>query len=128
MVRRRAPARGARGHGPPGRPLPPVATATLEVGMFERFTNRARRVVVYAQEECVLLRHDHIGTEHLLLGLLHEGEGVAARALGSLGVSLQAARAQVGEVAGRGRRPPGGHIPFTGPAKRVLEHSLREAR
>ena len=80
-----------------------------------------------AQEEARLLDHDHIGTEHVLLGLLHEGEGVAARALGELGVSLEAVRAQVQEAVGEGGSPPVGHIPFTPRAKKVLELSLREA-
>jgi len=96
--------------------------------MFERFTDRARRVVVLAQEEARLLEHNSIGTEHLLLGLIHEGQGVAATALESLGISLEATRAQVEEVTGQGRRAPGGHIPFTPRAKKVLELSLREAK
>jgi hypothetical protein len=95
--------------------------------MFERFTDRARRVVVLAQEEARLLNHHQIGTEHLLLGLVHEGDGVAARALESLGVSLEAVRARVEEVVGRGDSPPGEQIPFTPRAKKVLELSLREA-
>jgi ClpA/ClpB-like protein len=95
--------------------------------MFERFTDRARRVVVLAQEEARLLNHNYIGTEHLLLGLIHEGQGVAAKALESLGISLESVRAQVEEVIGRGQRPPGGHIPFTPRAKKVLEMSLRES-
>jgi ATP-dependent Clp protease ATP-binding subunit ClpA len=95
--------------------------------MFERFTDRSRRVVVLAQEEARILNHNYIGTEHLLLGLIHEGEGVAARALESLGISLEAVRQQVEEVIGRGEEPPPGHIPFTARAKRVLELSLREA-
>ncbi|HEX2193041.1 MAG TPA: Clp protease N-terminal domain-containing protein [Acidimicrobiales bacterium] len=94
--------------------------------MFERFTDRGRRVVVLAQEEARLLDHDYIGTEHLLLGLLHEGEGVAAKALEQLGVSLEAVRAQVEEVIGRGASTPDFHIPFTPRAKKVLELSLRE--
>jgi ATP-dependent Clp protease ATP-binding subunit ClpC len=96
--------------------------------MFERFTNRARRVVVLAQEEARLLNHNYIGTEHLLLGLIHEGEGVAARALESLGISLEAVRAQVEEIIGQGETAPGGHIPFTPRAKKVLELALREAK
>jgi ATP-dependent Clp protease ATP-binding subunit ClpA len=96
--------------------------------MFERFTNRARRVVVLAQEEARLLNHDYIGTEHLLLGLIHEGQGVAATTLESLGISLKAARAQVEEVIGQGQRAPDEHIPFTPRAKKVLELSLREAK
>jgi len=95
--------------------------------VFERFTDRARKVVVLAQEEARHLNHDYIGTEHLLLGLIHEGEGIAARALEDLGVSLQGARQQVEEVIGRGRRNPGSHIPFTPRAKKALELSLREA-
>ena len=96
--------------------------------MFERFTDRARRVIVLAQEEARMLSHNFIGTEHLLLGLAHEGEGVAARALESLGISLEAVRQQVEGIAGRGKHPPGaGHIPFTPRAKKVLELSLREA-
>jgi ATP-dependent Clp protease ATP-binding subunit ClpA len=95
--------------------------------MFERFTDRARRVVVLAQEEARLLNHDYIGTEHLLLGLVHERPGVAAKALESLGISLEAVRAQVEEVIGQGQGAPTGHIPFTPRAKKVLELSLREA-
>jgi len=95
--------------------------------MFERFTDRARRVVVLAQEEARLLNHNYIGTEHLMLGLIHEGEGVAAQALTRLGVSLEAVRAEVEEIIGRGVEQPGGHIPFTPRAKKVLELSLREA-
>jgi ATP-dependent Clp protease ATP-binding subunit ClpA len=95
--------------------------------MFERFTDRARRVVVLAQEEARMLNHAHIGTEHLLLGLVHEGQGVAARALEALGISLEAVRLEVEEVIGRGERPPSGHIPFTPRAKKVLELSLRES-
>ena len=95
--------------------------------MFERFTDRARRVVVLAQEEARLLVHNYIGTEHLLLGLIHEDEGVAARALESLGISLGAVRAQVEEMIGRGGQAPYGHIPFTPRAKKVLELALREA-
>jgi ATP-dependent Clp protease ATP-binding subunit ClpA len=95
--------------------------------LFERFTDRAQRVVVFAQEESRLLNHDYIGTEHILLGLIHEGEGVAAMALGSLGISLEEARRQVEEIIGAGQSPPSGHIPFTPRAKKVLEMSLREA-
>ncbi|MEO5841618.1 MAG: ATP-dependent Clp protease ATP-binding subunit [Acidimicrobiales bacterium] len=95
--------------------------------MFERFTDRARRVVVLAQEEARLLNHNYIGTEHLLLGLIHEGEGVAAKALESLGISLEAVRGQVEEIIGQGGSSPSGHIPFTPRAKKVLELSLREA-
>jgi ATP-dependent Clp protease ATP-binding subunit ClpC len=95
--------------------------------MFERFTDRARRVVVLAQREASRLNHNWIGTEHILLGLLHEGEGVAAKALESLGISLDAVRQQVEEIIGRGQEAPSGHIPFTPRAKKVLELSLREA-
>ena len=95
--------------------------------MFERFTDRARRTVVLAQEEARLLQHNYIGTEHLLLGLIHEGEGVAAKALESLGIGLAAVRQQVEEIIGRGQQAPSGHIPFTPRAKKVLELALREA-
>jgi Clp amino terminal domain, pathogenicity island component len=95
--------------------------------MFERFTDRARRVVVLAQEEAVGLKHNYIGTEHILLGLIREREGVAARALESLDISLEAVRAQVEEIIGQGQTTPSGHIPFTPRAKKVLELSLREA-
>jgi len=95
--------------------------------MFERFTDRARRVVVLAQEEARLLNHNYIGTEHLLLGLIREGDGVAAEALESLGISLDAVRQQVEEIIGQGQQAPSGHIPFTPRAKKVLELSLREA-
>jgi ATP-dependent Clp protease ATP-binding subunit ClpC len=95
--------------------------------MFERFTDRARRVVVLAQDEARMLNHNYIGTEHILLGLIHEGEGVAAKALESLGISLHAVRQQVEEVIGRGQHSPSGHIPFTPRAKKVLELSLRES-
>jgi ATP-dependent Clp protease ATP-binding subunit ClpA len=96
--------------------------------MFERFTDRARRVVALAQEEARMLNHSYIGTEHILLGLIHEGEGVAAKALESLGISLDAVRQQVKEIIGRGQQAPSGHIPFTPRAKKVLELSLREAQ
>jgi ATP-dependent Clp protease ATP-binding subunit ClpC len=95
--------------------------------MFERFTDRARRTVVLAQEEARLLQHNYIGTEHLLLGLIHEGEGVAAKALESLGIGLDAVRQQVEEIIGRGQHAQSGHIPFTPRAKKVLELALREA-
>ena len=95
--------------------------------MFERFTDRARRVVVLAQEEARMLNHGYIGTEHILLGLIHEGEGVAAKALESLGISLDGVREQVQEIIGPGQESPSGHIPFTPRAKKVLELSLREA-
>ena len=97
------------------------------VPLFERFTDRARRVVVLAQEEARLLNHSYIGTEHILLGLIHEGEGVAAKSLESLSISLEAVRAQVEEIIGQGGSSPSGHIPFTPRAKKVLELSLREA-
>jgi hypothetical protein len=95
--------------------------------MFKRFTDRARRVVVLAQEEARMLNHNYIGTEHILLGLLHEGEGVAAKALESLGISLEAVRTQVEEIIGQGQQAPSGHVPFTPRAKKVMELSLREA-
>ncbi len=95
--------------------------------MFERFTDRARRVVVLAQEEARLLNHNYIGTEHILLGLLSEREGVAGEALRSLGISLEAVRHDVEEIIGKGKSGPSGQIPFTPRAKKVLELSLREA-
>jgi hypothetical protein len=95
--------------------------------MFERFTQDARRVVVLAQEEARLLNHDYIGTEHILLGLVHEGEGVGARALKALDVQLERVRAAVEEMVGRGQAAPSDHIPFTPRAKKILELSLREA-
>jgi ATP-dependent Clp protease ATP-binding subunit ClpA len=95
--------------------------------MFERFTDRARRVVVLAQEEARLLEHGYIGTEHLLLGLIGEGDGVAAKTLESMGISLDAVRQQVEVIIGRGQHAPSGHIPFTPRAKRVLELSQRES-
>ena len=95
--------------------------------MFEKFTDKARRVVVLAQEEAKLLNHSYIGTEHILLGLIHEGEGVAAKALEAMGISLDAVREQVQEMLGQGQSAPTGHIPFTPRAKKVLELSLREA-
>jgi ATP-dependent Clp protease ATP-binding subunit ClpC len=95
--------------------------------VFERFTDRARRVVVLAQEEARLLDHHYIGTEHLLLGLIQEQDGVAAQALVAMGVKLETVRYQVEEMIGRGQDVPGGHIPFTPRAKKVLELSLREA-
>ena len=124
--------KGAVRQGPsPGyTPLTPVSrghTCLLEDSVFERFTDRARRVVVLAQEEARLLNHNYIGTEHILLGLIHEGEGVAAKALESLGISLEAVRSQVEEIIGQGGSSPSGHIPFTPRAKKVLELSLREA-
>jgi ATP-dependent Clp protease ATP-binding subunit ClpA len=95
--------------------------------MFERFTDRARRVVVLARQEARHLGHDHVGTEHILLGLLREGEGVAVNALVALGIDLQDVRQRVDRQIGRGAQAPSGHVPFTGPAKHVLELSLREA-
>ena len=95
--------------------------------MFERFTDQARRVVVLAQEEARRLDHNYIGTEHILLGLLRDGEGVAVEALDGLGVSLEETRAKVGEIIGHGSDQQSGHIPFTPRAKKVLELSLREA-
>jgi ATP-dependent Clp protease ATP-binding subunit ClpA len=95
--------------------------------MFERFTERARRVVVLAQEESRMLGHNHIGSEHLLLGLIHEHSSPAAHVLGAAGVTLENARPQVAELASRDSKPPTGHVPFTQRAKRILELSLREA-
>lgn len=95
--------------------------------MFERMTDRARRIVVLSQEEARILNHDYIGTEHLLLGMVAEGDGIAAKALTSLGISLEGIRTQVEEIIGQGQQPPSGHIPFTPRAKKVLELSLREA-
>lgn len=95
--------------------------------MFERFTDRARRVVVTAQEEARMVGHNHIGSEHLLLGLLHEQGGIAAQVLEAAGVTVEAARAQVAELAGPGEKSPAVHIPFTQRAKKILELSLREA-
>ena len=118
-----------RGHA--ARPLAErIKKATMRRqprGMFQRFTDRARRVVVLAEEEARLLRHNAVGPEHLLLGLLHEGEGVAARALESLGVTREAVRKQVEQIIGRGQQAPGGHALFAPRAKKVLELSLREA-
>ena len=117
----------------PGRPVSlavRIKNATMRTqpkGMFHRFTDRARRVVHLAQEEARLLRHDYVGTEHLLLGLLYEGEGVAARALESLGISREDVRGQVEEITGHGQGSRAGPIPFTPRAKKVLELSLREA-
>lgn len=97
--------------------------------MFERFTDRARRVIVLSQEEARMMNHNYTGTEHLLLGLLHEGEGVGARALEVLGISLEAVRERVEAVIGLGENPPSGyHLPYTPRAKKVLELSLREAQ
>src|SRR6478609_3993660 len=97
------------------------------MAMFERFTDKARHTVVLAQEEARLLGHGHIGTEHLLLGLLHEGEGVGAIALRRLGIGLEGVREDVEGLIGRADDSPPGHIPFTPRAKKVLELSLREA-
>ncbi|QMV84593.1 ATP-dependent Clp protease ATP-binding subunit [Corynebacterium hindlerae] len=94
--------------------------------MFERFTDRARRVIVLAQDEARMLNHNYIGTEHILLGLISEGEGVAAKALESMGINLEDVRREVEEIIGHGTTPPTGHIPFTPRAKKVLELSLRE--
>ena len=96
------------------------------VEVFEGFTDRARQAVVLAQEEARMLNHNNLGTEHILLGLIHEGEGVAARALESLGISLEAARQQVAEIIGQGQQAPSGPIPFTPRAKKVMELALRE--
>jgi Clp amino terminal domain, pathogenicity island component len=106
---------------------PRHADDRMEGGIFERFTNRARNVVKLAQEEARRLDHDHIGTEHVLLGLLGEPEGIGAKALVALGVSLEAVHADVERTIGRGEGAPTGHIPFTPRAKKVLELSLREA-
>jgi ATP-dependent Clp protease ATP-binding subunit ClpA len=95
--------------------------------MFERFTNEARRAVILAQEDARLLGHGYIGAEHVLLGLLQEGTGIAAQALESLGITHEAARQQVEQIVGRGQGQPGGHIPFTPLAKKALQLSLREA-
>ena len=97
--------------------------------MFERFTDRARRVVVRAQEETRRLDHDHVGTEHLLLGVTHESiGGLAAKVLESLGIGLETVRQQVEGVTGRGKQAPSGHIPFTPQAKGVLRLALSESR
>jgi len=95
--------------------------------MFERFTDKARRAIVLAQEEARLLDHNYIGTEHILLGLIRESDGLAAKALTSLGVSLETMRQAIEGIIGRGQQAPSGHIPFTPRAKKVLELSLREA-
>jgi hypothetical protein len=96
--------------------------------VFERFTERARQVVVLAQDEARLLKHNYIGTEHILLGLLREEEGLAARVLESLDITLEEVRGQVARVVGQGDEVPAGQVPFTPRAKKVLELSLREAR
>ena len=95
--------------------------------MFERFTDRARRAIVLAQDEARMLNHNYIGTEHILLGLIHEGEGVAAKALESTGISLKAVREQIEDMLGPGQHALTGHIPFTSRAKKVLELSMRES-
>jgi ATP-dependent Clp protease ATP-binding subunit ClpC len=95
--------------------------------MFERFTDQSRRAVVLAQQEARRLDHNYIGTEHLLAGLRHEGRGAAARALESMGITLDAVRGEIETLVGRGTEPPSGHIPFTPRAKKCLELSLREA-
>jgi ATP-dependent Clp protease ATP-binding subunit ClpC len=95
--------------------------------MFERFADSARRVVVLAQEEARRLDHSYIGTEHILLGLIREGEGTAAKALETWGIDLDAARRMVEEIIGRGKKATSGHIPFTPRSKKVLELSLRES-
>ena len=110
---------GAGRAGHPQRPDRGRPRLNWGLRMFERFTDRARRVVVLAQEEARMLNHAHIGTEHLLLGLVHEGEGVAARALEALGISLEAVCREVEEIIGRGEQAPQGHIPFTPRAKGV---------
>ena len=96
--------------------------------MFERFTDRGRRVVVYAQEEARALEHNYIGTEHILLGLVREGQGVGAKALESLGIGLETVRQRVEETIGHGQHAKTGHIPFTPPAKKALEQALRESQ
>jgi hypothetical protein len=96
-------------------------------GAFSRFSDRARLVVVLAQDEARRLGHNYIGTEHLLLGLLVEGEGIGARALQEAGITLDTARAGVEEIVGCGQEPPGGHLPFVSRAKKVLELALRES-
>ena len=114
----------------PGRVCAP-ATGICQKGqhrMLEKFTDRARRVVVLAQEEAGMLNHDSIGTEHILLGLIREGEGVAVRTLESLGIGLEAVRRQVQEIIGQGQHAPSGHIPFTPSAKKVLELALSESK
>jgi ATP-dependent Clp protease ATP-binding subunit ClpA len=95
--------------------------------MFERFTDRARRVVVLGQEEARMLNHDYIGTEHLLLGLAHESRGVAAKALKAQYISLDSVRQQVEEITGRGQQVPSGHIPFTASARQAMELALQES-
>ena len=117
----------------PGRPVRlamRIKEATMRrqpQGMFGRFTDRARQAVYLAQEEARLLGHDYVSTEHLLLALLYEGQGVAAKALGALGISREQARGRVEEITGRGQGSRDGHLPFTPQAKKALELSLREA-
>src|SRR5881397_3655041 len=117
--------------GPPDRPSavrPHVGRSREEaVLMFERFTERARQVVVLAQEEARTLKHNYIGTEHILLGLLREEEGLAARVLESLDITVERVRAQVVRIVGSGEEVTSGQIPFTPRAKKVLELALREA-
>ena len=95
--------------------------------MFERFTDQSHRAVVLAQEEARRLNHDHVGTEHLLAGLLREERGAAAQVLGSCGVTLDAVRGQIAALVGPGQEPPRGHIAFTARAKKGFELALREA-
>lgn len=106
---------------------PGAARAAEGTGMFQRFSERARWVVVVAQQEARDLHHDHVGTEHLLLGLVREGHGIAAKALSNLGISEPAARSLIEHLVGRGGEPPGGHIPFTPRAKIVLDLAHRAA-
>jgi Clp amino terminal domain, pathogenicity island component/Fic/DOC family len=109
------------------RPMPRLLPGRGGRPVFQRYTDRARRMVVLAQEEAGALNHNYVGTEHILLGLIHEGAGVAACALESLGISLEDVRQQVEQIIGQGKQPPSGRIPFTPRAKKVLELSLREA-
>src|SRR6059036_3038020 len=99
----------------------------VEGKVFERFTERARQVVVLAQDEARALKHNYIGTEHILLGLLREEEGLAARVLESLDITVEEVRAQVARIVGQGDEVTTGQIPFTPRAKKVLELALREA-
>jgi ATP-dependent Clp protease ATP-binding subunit ClpC len=107
--------------------LKPRHRDEVEREMFERFTDRARNVVVLAQEEARMLNHNYIGTEHILLGLIHETRGLAAKALEAAGIGLEPARQRVAEIIGPGQQAPSGNIPFTPRAKKILELSLREA-
>src|ERR687891_1985203 len=107
-------------------PCPVFALHSLE--MFERFTERAKQVVVLAQDEARRLKHNYIGTEHILLGLLREEEGLAARVLESLDITVEEVRSQVARVVGQGDEAATGQIPFTPRAKKVLELALREAQ